>query len=143
MSEPPEVTLRMPARPENVAVVRQALGGLANVLGIDGALLDDMKLAITEACTNVVVHAYGGDEGPLAVEMHPGADALTLVVRDQGDGIRPRLHPESTSALGLGLPLMAALADDFEIQGGEEQGTIVRMTFELRAAEAGPDEPAG
>lgn len=142
MSEPPEVTLRMPARPENVAVVRQALGGLANVLGIDGALIDDMKLAITEACTNVVVHAYADEEGPLAVEMHPGADALTLVVRDQGHGIRPRLHPESSSALGLGLPLMAALADDFEIQGGEEQGTIVRMTFELRAGEAGPDEPA-
>ncbi|MEA2391381.1 MAG: serine/threonine-protein kinase RsbW [Solirubrobacteraceae bacterium] len=140
MTDVPEVTLRMPARPENVAVVRQALGGLANVLGIDGALLDDMKLAITEACTNVVVHAYGGGGGPLAVEMHPAADTLTLVVSDEGEGIRPRLNPESSSALGLGLPLMAALSDDFEIRGDGEHGTTVRMTFSLAPAAAGSED---
>jgi len=137
--DPPEVRLALPARPENVAVVRQALGGLANVLGIDGAALDDMKLAVTEACTNVVVHAYPGGEGSLEVEMQPVSDGLTLVVRDQGSGIRPRLDASSTSALGLGMPLMASLASDFVVHAAEGGGTEVRMTFTLGD---GPSEPA-
>lgn len=135
------VRLSLPARPENVAVVRHALGGLANVLGVDGRALDDMKLAVTEACTNVVIHAYGEDDGPLDVEMAPAEDRLTLVVRDHGGGIRPRLDPGSTSALGLGLPLMASLADDFEIHGAPGGGTEVRMTFVIGGAEEPPPEP--
>lgn len=136
MTEPvpadqPEVRLAIPARPENVAVVRQALGGLANVLGIDGVALDDMKLAVTEACTNVVVHAYPEAEGPLEVEMRPGGATLTVVVRDHGGGIRPRLDASSTSALGLGMPLMASLADDFVVHGAPGGGTEVRMTFAI------------
>ena len=135
----PEVRLSLPARPENVAVVRQALGGLANVLGIDGAALDDMKLAVTEACTNVVVHAYPESEGPLEVEMQPVGDGLTLVVRDQGGGIRPRLDASSTSALGLGMPRMASLASDLVVHAAPGGGTEVRMTFHLGD---GPSEPA-
>ena len=125
---PPEVLLSMPARPEGVGVVRQALAGVADALDFDAAVLADMKMAVTEACTNVVVHAYE-DEGTLEVEMLAGEDGLTIVVRDHGSGIQPRPARAGAAALGLGLPLIAALSDAFELRGSTGVGTEVRMTF--------------
>lgn len=124
----PVVRLTLPAKPEGVGVVRQALAGLADAMALDAAILADAKMAVTEACTNVVVHAYGETEGELEVEMLADEDAVTVVVRDRGTGIRPRATRE-TSALGLGLPLIAALSDAFEVRGGPGIGTEVRMTF--------------
>jgi anti-sigma regulatory factor (Ser/Thr protein kinase) len=126
---PPEVRLTMPARPEGVAVVRQALAGMADALDFDAAVLADMKMAVSEACTNVVVHAYEGDAGTLEVELHAGVDGLTIVVRDHGAGIQPRPARSEPPALGLGLPLIAALSDAFELRGATGSGTEVRMTF--------------
>jgi serine/threonine-protein kinase RsbW len=126
---PPEVRLRMPARPEGVAVVRQALAGMADALDFDAAVLADMKMAVSEACTNVVVHAYEGEPGTLEVEMHAGEAGLTIVVRDHGAGIQPRPARSEPPALGLGLPLIAALSDAFELRGSTGMGTEVRMMF--------------
>jgi serine/threonine-protein kinase RsbW len=126
---PPEVRLTMPARPEGVAVVRQALAGMADALDFDAAVLADMKMAVSEACTNVVVHAYEGDAGTLEVELHAGELDLTIVVRDHGAGIQPRPARSEPPALGLGLPLIAALSDAFELRGATGAGTEVRMTF--------------
>jgi serine/threonine-protein kinase RsbW len=125
---PPEVLLVMPARPEGVGVVRQALAGVADALDFDASVLADMKMAVTEACTNVVVHAYD-DDGLLEVEMLAGDDGLTIVVRDHGTGIQPRPARTGATALGLGLPLIAALSDAFELRGSAGVGTEVRMTF--------------
>jgi serine/threonine-protein kinase RsbW len=125
---PPEVLLVMPARPEGVGVVRQALAGLADALDFDPTVLADMKMAVTEACTNVVVHAYE-DDGMLEVEMVAGEEGLTIVVRDHGSGIQPRPARAGAPALGLGLPLIAALSDAFELRGSAGKGTEVRMTF--------------
>jgi anti-sigma regulatory factor (Ser/Thr protein kinase) len=138
---PPEVLLVMPARPEGVGVVRQALAGVADALDFDASVLADMKMAVTEACTNVVVHAYEED-GMLEVEMLAGEDGLTIVVRDHGAGIQPRPARSGAPALGLGLPLIAALSDAFELRGSAGVGTEVRMTFayarERDPAEANP-----
>ena len=123
-----DVWLRVPARPENVAIARQALAGLCEALETDPKVLADVKLAVTEACTNVVVHAYD-DEGVLEVEMIASEDGLTIVVRDHGQGIQPRPARSEPPALGLGLPLIAALSDSFELRGSAGQGTEVRMTF--------------
>ena len=103
----PEVLLTMPARPEGVGVVRQALAGMADALDFDPTVLADMKMAVTEACTNVVVHAYDEDAGMLEVEMLADESTLTIVVRDWGTGIQPRPHRREAPALGLGLPLIA------------------------------------
>ena len=127
--EAPIVRLDLPARPEGVGVVRQALVGVADGLALDGAVLADAKMAVTEACTNAVVHAYDDDEGRLAVEMFADDRQLTVVVRDRGSGIQPRANRSGTTALGLGLPLIAALSDAFEVRGGPGAGTEVRMTF--------------
>jgi serine/threonine-protein kinase RsbW len=126
----PDVRLTMPARPEGVAVVRQALAGMADAFDFDATVLADMKMAVSEACTNVVVHAYDDSEGVLEVDMLADEGGLTIRVRDYGSGIHPHAQrSRDVPALGLGLPLIAALSDAFELRGSSGQGTEVRMTF--------------
>ena len=100
----------LPAKAENVAVVRHAIGGLAETLGMDPIAVSDLKTIVTEACTNVAVHAYADGDGPLEVEVSPDEDGLTVTVRDQGSGIRPAPDLDQ-SRLRLGLPLIAALCE--------------------------------
>jgi serine/threonine-protein kinase RsbW len=127
--------MSLPARAENVAVVRHAIAGLAERLGMDQASLADLKTVVTEACMNVVVHAYAGNEpGPLEVEAESDLEGLTVVIRDHGTGIRPRPDVERPS-LRIGLTLIAALSSSFEIKGGAEKGTEIRMHLPLQARE--------
>lgn len=129
--------MSLPARAENVAVVRHALAGLAERLGMDEASLADLKTVVTEACMNVVVHAYAGVEpGPLEVEAESDLEGLTVVIRDHGTGIRPRPDVERPS-LRIGLTLIAALSSSFEIKGGADKGTEIRMHVALQAREEG------
>jgi serine/threonine-protein kinase RsbW len=129
-TESADLEITLPARAENVAVVRHAVGGLGEVLDVDDQTLSDIKLAVTEACTNVVVHAYPEGEGPMGLRASIGERRLSLVVIDRGRGIVPR--PDSPG-LGLGLPLIATLAHSLELGTGEGAQTEVRMTFELGA----------
>jgi serine/threonine-protein kinase RsbW len=125
----PDLELKLPARAENVAVVRHAFGGFAEALSVDEQTLADIKLAITEACTNVVIHAYDDDEdGSLEVDASIDDRRLTVVIRDRGRGIVPR--PDSPG-LGLGLPLIATLAESLELGKDDADHTEVRMTFAL------------
>ena len=64
MTTPRGLELVLPARAENVAVVRHALAGMAEALGMDPAQIADLKTVVTEACMNVVVHAYEEERGP-------------------------------------------------------------------------------
>lgn len=138
----PEVRLTLPAQAEGVGVVRQALAGMADALDFPGAILSDMKMAVSEACTNVVVHAYEGEDGILEVAMTADTEGLTVIVRDHGRGIQPRSVPSEGPALGLGLPLIAALSDAFELRGTSGQGTEVRMTFfYVRDHDPADDDP--
>jgi serine/threonine-protein kinase RsbW len=131
--------MSLPARAENVAVVRHALAGLADRIGMDEPGVADLKTVVTEACMNVVVHAYPGDEpGPIEVEALPELDGITVVVRDFGMGIRPRPDVERPS-LRIGLTLIAALSKSFEIKGGVDRGTEIRMHLPLRSREGGND----
>ena len=125
----------MPARAENVAVVRHAFGGFAEALSVDEQTLADIKLAVTEACTNVVIHAYEeGHHGDLEVDASIDETRLTVVIRDNGRGIVPR--PDSPG-LGLGLPLIATLAETLELGRDPRENTEVRMTFLLLDDEPG------
>ncbi|CAN5131168.1 hypothetical protein BH20ACT16_BH20ACT16_07000 [soil metagenome] len=125
----PDLELKLPARAENVAVIRHAFGGFAEALTVDEQTLADIKLAVTEACTNVVIHAYEeGEEGDLEVDATIEEDRLTVVIRDSGRGIVPR--PDSPG-LGLGLPLIATLAESLELGKDRDDQTEVRMTFRL------------
>jgi serine/threonine-protein kinase RsbW len=127
-----DMELTLPARAENVAVVRHALGAFGEAFGIDPHTLSDVRLAVTEACTNVVVHAYPDrHEGPMVVLASMLADELVVVVRDRGRGIVPR--PDSPG-LGLGLPLIASLTESVQLGRDDEEHTEVRMTFSLSDA---------
>jgi anti-sigma regulatory factor (Ser/Thr protein kinase) len=128
LREHPDLKLTIPARAENVAVVRHAVGGLGEVLGLDEQMLSDVKLALTEACTNSVVHAYSDGEGPLEIEAYVQERELVFVVRDEGHGIVPRTD---SPGLGLGLPLIATLTESLELGKNGEDHTEVRMTFAL------------
>jgi len=121
----------LPARSENVAMVRHALAGLAEEIGMDEAGIADLKTVVTEACMNVAVHAYDGQPGPLSVEAEPDPDGLTVLVRDDGVGIRPQADVDAPS-LRLGLSLIAALSSSFSISGGLDRGTEVAMRLPLR-----------
>ena len=95
------VSLRLPARPENVAVVRQALTGLGDAYDLDPELLGDIKTAVTEACNNVVLHAYPDEDGIVEVEADSDGEHTDVVVRDFGAGIQPRSITEERT-LGSG-----------------------------------------
>ena len=82
--QPPNVRIVVSSRPENVAIVREVLAGLADSIDID--TIEDVKVAVSEACNNVVVHAYDERGGPLEVEVFVGRHELDVVVRDYGVG---------------------------------------------------------
>ncbi len=123
--------LTVPARAENLAVIRQALAGLAETMGFEEAAVSDLKTVVTEACMNAVVHAYPGEPGPLEVSAEPRPQGLEIVVRDRGEGFQPRPADPDAPGLRLGLPLIAALSDGFEIRGARGKGTEVRMLLSL------------
>jgi anti-sigma regulatory factor (Ser/Thr protein kinase) len=121
-----DVRITVPARAASVALIRHLLGALAEAVRLPPPVVEDVKLAVTEACTNVVRHAYEDAEGPLLVEARPEPYRLEVIVSDRGTGIRP--HPEAGGP-GLGLPLISALADHVEIDHAPDRGSRVRMRF--------------
>jgi serine/threonine-protein kinase RsbW len=137
--EPPNVRLRLSNRPENVSLVRAVLAGIAEAIDLDGESLDDIRTAVTEACNNVVLHAYEGAEGPLEVDVHVTEEQVSVVVRDVGSGIDgAEAWPEviavspggpAEGSLKLGLPMMRALAAGIELHQPAGGGTEVRMEF--------------
>jgi serine/threonine-protein kinase RsbW len=130
-----DVRLTLPARPENVAVVRHVLGAFAEALHLPVDVIEDMRLAVTEACTNVVRHAYDGVEpGPLEIVIRPVGEALDVIVTDHGRGIGP--SPD-TAGPGLGLPLIAALTHSLEILHAPRAGSRLAMSFLCQPRVAG------
>jgi anti-sigma regulatory factor (Ser/Thr protein kinase) len=104
------------------------LGGVAELLQLDPELLDDLKTAVSEACNNVVMHAYEGASGPLWVCLYAEPDGLEVVVRDRGRGI-PVLAPSDDRLQGVGIPIMRALAQQTSFRPCEGGGTEVWLKF--------------
>jgi serine/threonine-protein kinase RsbW len=126
--------LALPARAANIAVVRHAFGALGEAFAVSEEILANIRLAVTEACTNVVVHAYPDDhEGPLDVAATLlDEDRLEVVVRDEGPGIGPRAD---SPGLGLGLPLIVSLTESVQLGRAADNCTEVRMVFPLSPAQ--------
>jgi anti-sigma regulatory factor (Ser/Thr protein kinase) len=135
IDEPICVRLELENRPENVAVVRAALSGVAEASGFDEELATDVKTAVSEACNNIVIHAYEGQVGPMRVLVSNAGERVEVVVRDSGTGIR-RLS-SGADHMGLGLALISALADHAEFNSPSDGGTEVRMRF--RRSATGPE----
>ena len=139
---PPELRIVVAARPENVAVIRRAVTGIGEAVGLEEASVGDLQTIVTEAAMNVVVHAYEDGEGPLEVTASRIADSLEIGIIDRGAGFRPRPADPDRGDLRLGLPLIAALSDGFEIKGGPGQGTEVRARKLIIPADAGENGAA-
>jgi anti-sigma regulatory factor (Ser/Thr protein kinase) len=117
--------LRMAAVPSAVRAIRRAVRRFA--LDHDVEDLDGVALAVSEAATNAVLHAYrDGDEGDVRVVACAEPDRLVVVVRDYGCGMRPR--PDSPG-LGVGLSAIGHLASAFNVESPEGDGTRLRMHF--------------
>ncbi len=116
--------MSLPARADNVSVVRHAVAGLAEALGMEEDGVADLKTVVTEAAMNVVVHAYDGADGLLEIDAVPEPEELRVAVRDFGHGIRPSAG-EGSDSLRLGLSLIAALSQRFQISGGVGGGTEI------------------
>lgn len=126
----PGVRLAMPAEAANVALVRQVLAGLLDAHDVDAALCADVKIAVTEACTNAVVHAYPDGTGPLETTMTVLPGHLLVSVRDRGLSFNPLPGGPGAAGMGFGLALIASLSDEFGIRSGTS-GTEVQMMFDL------------
>jgi serine/threonine-protein kinase RsbW len=132
--QPFEVRLSIPAKPEYITLGRLALTGLSRLRPLGDDALADLKLALTEACTNSVRHAYAGGDGIVEIlyELHP--DRLVVEVSDTGEGFAHDALPgETADGLtegGLGIAIIRALADELEI--GHRNGGGSRLRFVKR-----------
>lgn len=122
------VEIEITAAAPSVPLVRHALRGLLSGLEVDHDVIADIALAVTEACTNAVVHAYRDSSGTISITASHADGALTVTVRDHGTGMAPRVD---TPGLGVGLPVIAAIAQSVEIGSPRGGGTEVRMRFAL------------
>jgi serine/threonine-protein kinase RsbW len=127
------LALHLPAEPDQVPVARRAVAEFCERVGMPAPLIDDVKLVVTEACTNVVLHAYEGaaDRGPMLVELWHRASRLVVRVSDAGAGMMPRMD-RGAPGLGLGLRLIAVLAAEMRVTTNREEGTAVWMRFDLK-----------
>lgn len=105
------------------------LKGVAETIKLDGNDLNDVRTAVTEACNNVVLHAYRGDEGPLELDVHTSLNTLEVVVRDCGIGIGPRIRTMGSTTGGIGMVMIQALARRVELADAAGGGSEVRMEF--------------
>jgi serine/threonine-protein kinase RsbW len=122
---------RLPATDAAAHVLRGEMAAIARRCGLSSERINDVKLAVSEAVTNVVQHAYRDeDAGDVTGTAHTEHGTLRIVIADSGLGMAPR--PDSPG-LGLGLPLIAQVADTVEVISNGD-GTEIRMTFPCPAA---------
>lgn len=132
-SQAPIVGLHVQSRPQSLTLVRGMLSGVAEQLAMDPELLDDLKTSVSEACNNVVLHAYGGEPGPMDIQLFVDEDSICVLVQDRGLGLSDTpAEIASDGAGGLGVSVMQALARDFELRPRPDGGTEVLMRFDGR-----------
>ena len=127
------VRLTIPARAEYITLGRLALTGIGRLRELSDELLADLKLALTEATSNSVRHAYGeASAGVVEISYVLLPDRLVIEVADEGEGFDPDASggsPDELSEGGLGIAIIPAIADTVEI-GKRPEGKGSRLRFE-------------
>jgi serine/threonine-protein kinase RsbW len=133
------ISLTIPAKPEYITLGRLALTGIARLRAepLSPEVLGDLKLALTEACTNSVRHAYGEGAGLVHIVYELHSDRLVVEVSDSGEGFEPpaardaTLGAEELAEGGLGIAIIEALSDELEIGEGDGGGSRLRFVKHL------------
>lgn len=135
VAEEASLSLKLAAEPQNVRQAREEAARCAEALGMSSSGVEDLKTIISEACSNIVRHAYPADaaERPMEVEMEKTDGELTVTVRDCGTGIRPPTGARPSS-LRLGFILMGSLADYLQLRTGRGRGTELLLKVPLHPA---------
>jgi len=128
------LSLKMAAEPQNVRRIRDEVARRAEALGLRDGAVDDLKTIVSEACSNIVRHAYPQDvtERPMEVEMEKEDGGLRVVIRDCGAGIRPPTGARPSS-LRLGFILIGSLAECLQLRTGRGRGTELLLKVPLGA----------
>lgn len=121
----------------SVPVARTALAAFAAAAGASREQVESVRWAVSEALTNVVMHAYPGGSGEIHVTAAVTAGELWVLIADDGCGFDSN---HESPGLGLGLGLVAQMTDDLVIAERASGGSEVRMGFRLTAAVAGPGD---
>lgn len=140
--DPPDrriVRLTIPARAEYIILCRLALTGLARLRPISEELVADLKLALTEATSNSVRHAYGDSEGVVEISYELSGDRLSIEVSDDGEGFDPADDTnlgdlDNLNEGGLGIAIIRSIADEFDLtRGPDGRGSRLRFAKVLPA----------
>jgi serine/threonine-protein kinase RsbW len=130
-----EVRLTIPAKPEYITLGRLALTGISRLRPLDEETLGDLKLALTEACSNSVRHAYADGDGTVEIRYVLHSNRLEIEVADDGEGFDPSAEREEGDELaegGLGIAIIRSIADELEIGAGEGgKGSRLRFAKSL------------
>ncbi len=137
IDESVRVRLELSSRPGSITLARATLSAVGDAGGFSQELTDDLKTAVSEACNNVVLHAYPDEQGPLTLMLAASPGAVSVTVQDHGQGIREVTVSEQR--MGVGLAVISALADRVELTSSSE-GTAVRMSFNRRRGRGGAND---
>ena len=131
--------LSLPCAPEFVGVARLAISGIASRMNFPIEQIEDIKIAVSEICTNVVQHAYEGKRNPfkdtIDIEINSYPDKLEILIKDKGLGFdlktlgsaEQKKKSEEKMGLGLGLTFVQTLMDDSEFISKPGQGTTIKI----------------
>ena len=132
------VKLDIPAKAEYVVLGRLALAGLLRKCGgYSEDAVADLKLALTEACSNSVRHAYDHDQGQVHLEFTVHTTCVTVLIRDEGGGFHEddddcpecrNLGDFQLAEGGMGISIIRAVVDDFDLHKPDEGGTVLVLT---------------
>lgn len=135
-----EVAVCLPQEADTVAVVRRVVAGALTTLGVTRQCVDEIRLAVSEACTNVLEHAASEDEYEL--RLHVDGHRATITVTDGGEELDASeltgVMPDASSPRGRGLAIMRAVMDSVDFSWEPERGTIVRFVKTLAVHEGAP-----
>lgn len=125
--------LVVPGKPEYVGAVRLAVSSLANNVGFDIEAIEDIKVAVSEACTNIVMHGDSGENGCVEYEVSCEIcdESICICVEDSGPGYDTNQYKEpelpSVKEGGLGIFIIKALMDEVKVESEIGKGTQIRM----------------
>jgi serine/threonine-protein kinase RsbW len=139
---PDTLTLSVPGKAEYVSTVRLAVSSLAAKLGLDIEAIEDIKVAVSEACSNILCHSKIGEEHIYQVTCTMHDDRLEIAVSDDGVGFDAETYEttepdaECLQVGGLGIYIIKTLMDDVKVTSEEGSGTLIQMTKHVESREA-------